>query len=57
MHYLRFGTSLASAIELPRLHHSLKPNKIYTEVDRPFEPEVGWIFFFHLTKEHLPDDK
>ncbi|XP_035689951.1 glutathione hydrolase 1 proenzyme-like [Branchiostoma floridae] len=49
MHYLRFGTSLASAIELPRLHHSLKPNKIYTEVDRPFEPEE---VFAGLTEIH-----
>eukprot|EP00058_Branchiostoma_floridae_P026467 XP_002611958.1 hypothetical protein BRAFLDRAFT_91842 [Branchiostoma floridae] len=39
MHYLRFGTSLASAIELPRLHHALRPDKIVTEVDRPFEPK------------------
>ncbi|CAH1233731.1 GGT1 [Branchiostoma lanceolatum] len=39
MHYLRFGTSLASAIESPRLHHSLLPNKIITEVDRPFQPK------------------
>ncbi|XP_078701568.1 glutathione hydrolase 1 proenzyme-like [Branchiostoma floridae x Branchiostoma belcheri] len=39
MHYLRFGTSLASAIELPRLHHALMPHKFYTEGDRPFEPK------------------
>ncbi|XP_078682135.1 glutathione hydrolase 1 proenzyme-like [Branchiostoma floridae x Branchiostoma belcheri] len=39
MHCLRFGTSLASAIELPRLHHSLTPNKFITETNTPFEPK------------------